>query len=189
MNRRQEAVMIGAGACALAAVFWLIIVLLGTGCATPAPAPNPTPSSNGIPNLCLMEPGVWRGGQPRSSNQWAYIVFVLYCTNIVKLDTAEQGDDSLAEIMGATVHRHPIDTLQQLVTGPNSNDLCQAVSEIGAGTYVHCEIGEDRTGLAGGMEDLKRGTNKAAAYRRMLEHGFHPALKGMQRFWDSLPEP
>lgn len=168
--------------------FQLFSFCLFLGCAVPAPGPAPTPfPTNDVPNLSAVDPAaaIYRGAQPRGLNAWQYL-HTIGVSNVIKLDTPEQGDDSLAELIGMTVHRHPIDTTQELVTGPDPADFTAAVREIKPGTFIHCEHGQDRTGLLIGQYRLTQGTNKPAAYQEMLDHGFHPALLGLQRYWDGL---
>jgi len=52
----------------------------------------------------------------------------------------------------------------------------------GLGTFVHCEHGEDRTGLAVGAYRIKvEHWTKPAAYQEMEAPGFHPLLRGLYR--------
>ena len=158
------------------------------GCSSPAPHPPTTPGTNDIPNLVFVCPSIYRGGQPAGLPGWQYLQSI-GISNVIKLDTAEEGDDTLGESLGMTVHRHPIDTLQQLVTGPDAGMIAQAAAEITPGTFIHCKHGQDRTGLLVGYYRVKeQHWSKAEAYAEMLAGGFHPALLGLQRFWESLPE-
>lgn len=51
-------------------------------------------------------------------------------------------------------------------------------------TYVHCERGQDRTGLIVGVYRVKvEHWTKADAYQEMLKHGFHPILRGLCWSW------
>ena len=154
------------------------------GCAVPQPKPQPsqTGNTNGIPNLTLVEPGLWCSGQPDLPGiTW---LVTHGTTNFLKLDTSLEGDDSYAEALGAHVYRLPIDAMQQLVTGPDMAAVSAAVSRLGPGWIVHCKNGWDRSRLITGLYRLREGTNAAAAYAEMRAHGFHPALHGLQEFWD-----
>ena len=140
-------------------------------------------SSNGIPNLRLVEPGVWRSGQPDAAG-WVWLRSV-GVSNVIKLNTWDEGaGDSTARAIGMTVHEHPISTIQQLVTGPDPEDIATAVSEIKPGSVVHCQAGRDRSGLVIGLYRLTEGTNKAAAWQEMKAGGFHEALQGLTHFWE-----
>ena len=84
-----------------------------------------------------------------------------------------------------TLHYHPIDTLQQLVTGPDPAAITAALSQITPGTFIHCEHGQDRTGLLVGLHRLSQDWTPQAAWLEMTNHGFHPALLGLTHYWTS----
>ena len=95
-----------------------------------------------IPNLKQVTPApmlVYRGGQPRDAMAWSHLRS-LGITTVVKLNT-EPGD----ETSGLIVCPFPITTVQQIF-GPVEGQLNSALSAITNGTYVHCELGENRTG-------------------------------------------
>ena len=107
---------------------------------------------------------------------------------MVKLNTQDEASDKAAVTLGMKLNYFPIDTMQQLITGPDSAAMSNAVARIGPGTYVHCEHGQDRTGEVVGFYRLKEGTNAATAYAEMLKNGFHPALFGLTRYWNEAAE-
>jgi protein tyrosine phosphatase (PTP) superfamily phosphohydrolase (DUF442 family) len=140
-------------------------------------------STNGIPNLRLVEKSIYRGGQPDLAGwKWLKSAGV---SNVVKLNEQDEASDKQAVALGMKLNYFPIDTMQQLITGPDPVAMSNAVARIGPGTYVHCEHGEDRTGEAVGFYRLKEGTNAAAAWSEMVKNGFHPALLGLTRFWEA----
>jgi hypothetical protein len=153
------------------------VVLTFIGCASSGPGS----STNGIPNFAQVEPSIYRGGQPTTTAAAEYL-HSIGVSNIIKLN--DDTMDTWAPALGMTVHYHPIDTIQQLVTGPDPLSISNAIAEIKPGTFIHCLHGEDRTGLIVGLYRLTEGTNKAAAWQEMTNHGFHPALRGLTEFWD-----
>ena len=92
-----------------------------------------------VPNLAQVVPGLYRGGQPKDADSWDFLRS-LALTNVIKLNT-EPGD----ELSGMTVQRFPITTPQQ-IWGPVKAQLEAALAAIVPGTFVHCELGENRTG-------------------------------------------
>ena len=168
----------GISAGVLLAFAWFIVSLL-TGCATAV-----DPGTNGVPNLSQVEPGVWRGGQPTSQKAWAYLRS-LGLTNDIKLNTGEEASDRGAISAGFNLYYFPIDTMQQLVGGPDGRSVSNVVAMIKPGTFIHCEHGRDRTGLLVGLYRLTEGTNSAAAWSEMMNHGYHPALLGLTRYWQN----
>ena len=171
----------------------LAMVLLLAGCA------SQHNFINGIPNLHLVRAGIWRGGQP-TTNGWIYLHDVLHVTNVVKLNTESEGSDAMAEQLGMVVNKHPVNILQQLITGPHPADFAAAVACIVPGTFVHCgsdsrtaswldkelntQGGQDRTGLAIGCLRFKDGWSAKAAYDEMRYYGFHPMLHGLHEYWE-----
>ena len=158
--------------------FGLLSLLIAQGCATGAPEAV----TNGVPNLSQVEPGVWRGGQPKSAGAWIYLRS-LGLTNDIKLNTIEEGSDQAAIGAGFDVLYFPIETLEQLLDGPSPALVNNALHQIRPGTYVHCQHGQDRTGLLIGLYRLQEGTNAAAAWCEMTNHGYHPALRGLTHYW------
>lgn len=84
-----------------------------------------------------------------------------------------------------TVHRFPIPWWRQVIWRPRQSDLISAVELIGGKVFIHCEHGEDRTGLVVGCFRLSQGWTKDDAYAEMLAHYFHPLLQGLQGRWNS----
>ena len=143
----------------------------------------PTIITRGVPNFAMVEPGVYRGGQPTLEG-WLYLKS-LGVTNVVKLNEISEGSDQPAIDLGMTVNYHPINFIDQAVLKPNKKDFLEAVSEIKPGTYVHCEHGQDRTGLAvGAYRVIDEHVAKKTAYSEMLTHGFHKVLHGLNDFWE-----
>ena len=156
----------------------ILAAALMVGCTT-----VPTVVSHGVPNLVMVDNGIYRGGQPTDEG-WVYLKS-LGVTNVVKLNEISEGSDQYAVRLGMTVNYHPINLADQLILKPNKKDFLEAVNEIKPGTFVHCEHGQDRTGLAvGAFRVTKEHVNKKTAYAEMLAHGFHKALHGLNDFWE-----
>jgi hypothetical protein len=138
----------------------------------------------GVPNLAQVEPGVWRGGQPTEQG-WAYLRS-LGITNVVKLNTENDASDAPAKKLGMTIYAAPISLRAQLGAEQiNAKDLEKALATVPAkGTYIHCEHGQDRTGLFVAMWRVEKdGWTKPQAEKEMIEHGFHKILRGLWDFW------
>ena len=137
--------------------------------------------SHGISNLFAVEQDIFRGGDPTPEG-WAWLkgegVQV-----VVKLNTHSEGTDSIAERIGMVVHRFPIPWWRQTIWHPSQRLIRGAVSLIKPRAYVHCEHGEDRTGLIVGCFRLSQGWAEDDAWEEMIAHGFHCALQGLVRAW------
>ena len=161
---------------------WLCAHLGGCASTSTNESASVTPSTNGIPHFRLVEqPSIYRGGQPDLAG-WKWLKGA-GVSNVVKLNEQDEASDKPAIALGMKLNYFPVDTLQQLLSGPDRAAMCSAVGKISPGTYVHCEHGEDRTGLVIGLYRLTEGTNAAAAWSEMIEYGFHPALLGLKGFW------
>lgn len=158
--------------------FCLIVMVLAVGasCSTTQP-------QHGIPNLVQVGPRLYRGGQP-SSLGWAWLRSI-GVTNVVKLNPESESSDADAITMGMVVQRFPISTAQQNLGGHPPRALLEAaVAAIGPDTYVHCEHGQDRTGLVVALWRMRQGWSKDQAQREMEICGFHPLLLGLSAAWE-----
>lgn len=96
-----------------------------------------------IPNFAVVDhptadaPGVYRGAQPVSREDWQGLKD-LGVTQIIKLNTDEEGSDDEALALGMKVMKCPITLTQQLLTEPDLTNLACAVSFVEAGTFIHC---------------------------------------------------
>ncbi len=156
-----------------------LAVVFAPGCST-------TVITNGVPNLASVAPGVWRSGQPTAAG-WHYLKS-LGITNVIKLNTVEEVSDWEASVDRMMVYECPI-TMQQQLFGPVAGQVVCAVGMISPGCLVHCEHGQDRTGLVIACYRVwKCGWTKADAEKEMLAHGFHKELRGLWEYWeDKIP--
>jgi protein tyrosine/serine phosphatase len=155
--------------------------------------------TNGVPNYAVVEPGLVRGGQPQDINAWRWLESI-GVTDVVKLNFEAEASDIDAHAVGLVVHYLPIqpagdaDILTDAVRTleePDRQSIREAIDLLHArGTrtfYVHCQHGQDRTGLViGEYRVLHEGWITRAAWREMIDHGYHPALLGLDRAWEDV---
>ena len=166
----------------------MLLTAMICGCATVS-----TTGTHGIPNLAQVDPGVWRGGQPTAAGwDWLYSHGV---TNVVKLNETSEGSDDYAAQKGMLVIPWTISLPQQLglehldYSYVAVFDLMRADQNRGFthGLFIHCEHGQDRTGLFVAQYRLYvDGWTKQAAEQEMLAHGFHKSLLGLWNYWNGL---
>ncbi len=143
-----------------------------------------TPCTNGIPNFAAVDAskGIYRGGQPDAEG-WQYLKS-LGVTNVVKLNTENEGSDVMAEALGMKVWTFVITTTQQLLGGGVEEKIKAAASKITPNTYIHCKLGRNRTGTVIGYYRVSRcGWTKAQANKEMNQYGWGDSLPGLRRFW------
>src|SRR5437773_73794 len=87
--------------------------------------------SHDIPNFSPVpdDPGVYRGGQPKSPAGWAYLQSI-GVSNVVKLNSVSEASDSDARALGMTVNHFPINTLHQMALKPDRQTVSNAVAAI-----------------------------------------------------------
>jgi tyrosine-protein phosphatase SIW14 len=151
-----------------------VTILLVCSCATP----------QAIPNFSKVDPGVYRGGQPTHEG-WLKLQS-LKVKSVIKLNTEQEGSDQEAESLGMVVHRYPVTFREQMFQEPNPDFVWDAASWMTPGTFVHCQHGQDRTGLVVGCYRIATGTPKFLAEREMLRLGFHKELRGLWEFWEDM---
>jgi protein tyrosine/serine phosphatase len=125
----------------------------------------------------------YRSAQPLPAG-FRYLHDSLSVSNVVKMNGGH--GDKCATALGMNVISVPISTWKQLFGGVGQ-DITNAVRAIKPGTVLHCQHGNDRTGLAIACYRVwVQGWPKAAAQKEMLDDGFHPMLRGLWDFWQAL---
>lgn len=138
-----------------------------------------------IPNFHTVEVGIYRGGQPDAEG--FKFLQSIGITQVIKLNEDWEGEDHLPE--GMLLFKVQIPPSEQIITQPDSTYLGDAVAFIAPNTFVHCQHGQDRTGIVIGLwRVLKCGWSKKQAYAEMMEHGFHPILFGLSKAWSDLKD-
>lgn len=138
-----------------------------------------------IPNLLPVDSGIWRGGQP-DDDGWNYLN-TLGIKTVVKLNTDKENSDVAAAALGMELVYCPIDLDDQILFRPHRHYVKQAVEAMAAKQpiFVHCEHGQDRTGLIVGCYRVwKQNWAKGNAWDEMIKNGFHWELLGLTLFWE-----
>ena len=154
----------------------LIALVFVVGCASP-------PAKHGIPNLAPVDPAqnIWRGGQPNLEG-WRYLRAV-GVTNVIRLSPENDGEpESVATVMGMTVHRYPLTGWQQFWGHGVGEAMVAAEREIVPGTYFHCRRGRDRTGTLGYWHRRMTGWPHEAALAEAKSYGWGSSLPGL-KWW------
>jgi len=168
---------------AILLLFGALVVLAG-GCSTIS-------YTRGIPNLHQVEADLWRGGQPNDEG-WAYLKS-LGVKTVVKLNFEKEGSDEEAKVLGMNVYsvEFPPSDLENLEQGPTQGQLDAAVALLIdpklRPLYVHCQHGQDRTGLVVGAYRVAHDYwTRSKAYREMKNLGFHWELLGLLDAWEDF---
>ena len=161
----------------LSAVAVSCSVLALCSCAT-------APMTHGIPNFAQVDYNIFRGGQPNATG-WVYLKSI-GVTNVVKLNDESEGSDRDAAALGMVINYFPISLQDQIFHLRHRDHVWNALDAITPHTYIHCEHGQDRTGLVVACWRLQEGASKDAAEKEMLAHGFHKGLFGLWNFWEGV---
>jgi protein tyrosine/serine phosphatase len=145
-----------------------------------------------IANFEVVNPAmaVYRGGQPISDSEWQGLAD-LGIQHIIKLNGDTEGSDADAAKFGMGVYPFYISLADQPVGEPSLQTVRDAVEMMRKGNcFVHCEHGQDRTGLVVACYRVwVQGHSKRAAQEEMMQAGFHPLLAGLANFWrDNVSE-
>lgn len=133
--------------------------------------------THGIPNLHCVDSkrNIWRGGQP-SVDGWRWVENQ-GIKSIVKLNSEEELKSNLQ------LNSFPI-SFEEQVTRVQPDLVAGAVMAITDNCLVHCEHGQDRTGLVVAFYRERQGWTKAKAEKEMLKYGFHKELRGLWECWE-----
>jgi hypothetical protein len=139
---------------------------------------EPNHAVHGIPNFAIVDPGVYRGGQP-DTDGWKYLKSLGVKTVAKELGMA------VVDVSGppsdyTDFYKAPRPEMMRLAVVTLEDENLRPV-------YVHCLHGQDRTGLAVGIfRVLHDRYSKSDAYKEMLDHHFHPWLLGLSDLWDGF---
>lgn len=151
--------------------------VLLTGCAASHP---------GLNHFAKVEKNLYRCAQP-DADAWRTMAD-LFDNNytIIKLSP---GPETIPDgVIAPCVFYFPISTWDQLFGRPDMQleaalcRICETLRDGGV-VVVHCEHGDDRTGILIGLYRLLQGWSKADAYAEMIRMGYHPELYALTRYW------
>jgi hypothetical protein len=178
------------------------VLLLGLACGSPSPSSSTTAGDSvgsvtpdQPENFYLVSPGIYRGGHPDEGG----LVYLknLGVTTIIDLEiadwieaTPQEIAEELAEAkaLGLNDIHEPMSAFSLAISSSFDAEIDQILAILADPTqkpvYVHCEHGQDRTGLVIGLERVfNQGWTPAAAWNEMLEKGFHPEFLGLSDYF------
>lgn len=134
-----------------------------------------------LPNLHQVDERLWRGGRPQVLSDYDWLE--AHCKSIVNLE----GDDMAAKEFQAIRDTKldflwfPINPFELYVDAPPLDLLDYLVAwidKLSPMVYIHCQHGQDRTGLVVAAYRMAHGWSFDDAYREALEHGYRHWLNG-----------
>ena len=146
----------------------------------------------GFNEIHQVAPGFYRGSQPdfpALQELKAIGIRTVISLNDIAEEVMEEEKD--AESLGLTFYNFPINPCVPV----NKEEIDMVLSLLGDSSkyplYIHCEYGQDRTGLLVGLfRVLRDGWTPEDAYREMLIHNFHPQEIFLeQAFWILVTNP
>ena len=149
-----------------------LLALLFTGCAGMYPTPPPPPPLDGLPlaRFDRVDPGLYRGSQP-SAAALQELVARYQIRTVVKLNPTTESRDVVPP--GVRLIYRPLSAVR--VPSPETvHELLETIDAAAKPVFVHCQHGEDRTGLVVALYRIRHGAPVDQAYLDMMLHGFHP---------------
>jgi len=138
-----------------------------------------------IENFHTVTLGVYRSGQPKTRDDWMSLPNDV--TRVVKLNLASEDVDQPPTGVEIRYHGMPPATALQLFDAPKLDDVLAATQDIVPGTLVHCEHGQDRTGLVVACYRVLSGQMTIdEARKETLALGYHVELVGLDEAWESF---
>jgi tyrosine-protein phosphatase SIW14 len=143
--------------------------------------------THGIPNFRVVDQArhIYRGGQPTAKG-WAYLKSIGVEYDL-KLNTWSEASDEGAFDNGIILDDDSEMTLvDQTIGEPNDYKIECALQRLkdSQNVFVHCEHGQDRTGLIIAEYRFNvQGWTRVAAEKEMMADGFHPWLRGLYWAW------
>ncbi len=142
----------------------------------------------GIERFSEVRKGLYRGGQPDGTSDYAYLKS-LGVRTIINLRTTEtdiQKEREISSTLGLAFRTYPIDGARYPEEAVINRVLDDFTDRKLLPIFVHCHAGKDRTGLVIGLSRIRveRWTPELA-HQEMLQFGFEPRLEGLERyFWE-----
>jgi protein tyrosine/serine phosphatase len=151
--------------------------------------------TNPIANFHIVSDGVYRGARPENAGI-AYLSSLKVKTD---LDLESLRPKTIADEKNAAI-LHSIDFINEpllvlagvlRVFQPDLNpEEMETITKLVGDPanypiFVHCERGEDRTGLVIGLyRVLNQGWTPQAAWAEMLQYGYHPDYKALTQYFE-----
>ncbi|MGA2781108.1 MAG: tyrosine-protein phosphatase [Smithella sp.] len=149
-------------------------------------------ASSVIPNFREVDPGIYRGSQPKTPEDWAYLQSK-HIKTIIKLDLESEGSDDEAVRLGLMVvdASGPPSNITDFWEAPKPERIRLAIQTLENESlrpiYVHCLHGHDRTGLVVGLfRVLHDHYTKLEAFNEMCENNFHWQFPGLFEVWKNF---
>lgn len=164
---------------------YILLLLLCSGCVS-------TTMTHGIPNFRPVDAkyNVYRGGQPTKEGwDWLRAQGVKWD---LKLNTWKEAPEPelFTNTEAIWIDYEPITLEEQLMLYANKYSIDEAVQSLidrPTNLYIHCEHGQDRTGLLCAIFRVKvQNWTKQQAEDEMLKNGFHKELLGLWSYWKNL---
>jgi protein tyrosine/serine phosphatase len=137
-----------------------------------------------IINFHEVASSIYRGGQPQTTEDWQSLLSY-NISNVVKLNFVSEAIDLAPQGIDVKYHGMSPSTFLQIFDVPSLESVLSAVQDIKPGTYIHCEHGQDRTGLVvAAYRVLRCGLSLEDAKKEALSLGYHPELLGLDEAWE-----
>ncbi len=158
---------------------WIALVVL-----------SPLAAHADIGRFSKVEANIYRGAQPQNVSDYQQLqqLGVHTIINLRTTPDAIQAEAQVAQALNMSFVSYPIDGMSY----PNEVTVNAILADLQNPQlfpiFIHCNAGQDRTGLIIGLFRVKHDHwNPNDAYNEMLSNGFTEGLVGLkQYFWDHV---
>lgn len=139
-----------------------------------------------IPKFIQVNEHIARGGRPSEADvkelkSMGYKTII----NIEDAMKVVKSEMSLAKSLGLQYYSFPMASLREPKDKLVDNILVQLKNPENYPIFIHCQHGEDRTGMMMGFYRFYfEGWSAQQAYKEMKDLGFHAILFPLKHYWD-----
>ena len=133
-----------------------------------------------------VEPGVYRGNRPDAATLRKLAALgVKYDLDLEDAGSAIAGERPVAQAAGMTFLSKPMSGFWSPDDAQVNSILAVVADPAQRPIFIHCQHGQDRTGLIVGLHRVfDESWEPAAAYQEMLDNGFHQILVLLNHYFE-----
>ena len=138
--------------------------------------------------ITQVNASLWRGPRPQPAD---YATIKAQFKSVISLEGEDEDQKEVVELFPVLVSSFPISPWQIYLTGinpPYLQEIMDSIDRAPKPLFVHCQHGEDRTGLIVAVYRVTTcGWAKEAAWAEAKHFGYHSWLNiGLNNTWSQI---